>query len=63
MDTFDTDVCIRTTKSIMIYMDTHNLFQATNILSYHLFDTCILASYLHISDTISYNDCIYPNAK
>jgi len=63
MITFDIDVCIRTTKSIMIYMDTHNLFQATNILSCHLFDKCILALYLHISDKISYNDCIYSNAR
>jgi len=47
----------------MIYIDTHNLFLATNSLSHHLFDTRILALYLHISDTISYNDCIYPNAR
>jgi hypothetical protein len=47
-------VCIWTTKHITIHTNTHNLFQSTNILPRNLFNTCILALYLHISNIISH---------
>ena len=42
-------------KMITIRTNTCNLFQFTNVLPCILFNTCILALFLHISNTISHN--------
>ena len=56
-------VRISTSKSIMIHMNTCNLFQATNILSCYLFTMYILALYLHIYNKIAITALITTHPK
>jgi len=42
-------------KMITICMNACNLFQVTNVLPRILFNTCVLALFLEISNTISHN--------
>ena len=42
-------------------MNTYNLFHVTNILLCNLFNTCILALYMHIYNLISHNYPIFVN--
>jgi len=52
----DIDVCCNSMrKSVVIHVNTCNLFDATDILKSILFYTCILVVFLHISNIISHN--------